>query len=100
LTNIAFTLHSIYQKNEVDMNTENQNNFFNIRELIYLMYNGMATAGVVHNTNMLIDKGYDRDTLIILLMWATGFVYSAQRLYDIYKNKKENQNNQNNQHQR
>lgn len=82
------------------MPTQNKQNFFDFREIIYLMYNGMATAGVVHNTNMLIDKGYDRDTLIILLMWATGFVYSAQRLYDIYKNKKENQNNKHNQNQR
>ena len=82
------------------MPTQNNQNFFDFREIIYLMYNGMAAAGVVHNTNMLIDKGYDRDTLIILLMWATGFVYSAQRLYQIYKTKKENQENQNNQNQR
>ena len=82
------------------MNTENQNNFFNIRELIYLIYNGMAIGGVISNTNLLIDKGYDRETLIILLMWIAGFAYSANRLYDIYKTKKENQNNQNNQHQR
>lgn len=54
----------------------------------------MATAGIVHNTNLLIDKGYDRETLIILLMWLTGFAYSAQHLYQIYKTRKENQNNQ------
>lgn len=82
------------------MNTENQNNFFNIRELIYLIYNGMATGGIVSNTNLLIDKGYDRETLIILLMWIAGFAYSANRLYDIYKTKKENQNNKYNQNQR
>lgn len=82
------------------MNTENQNNFFNIRELIYLIYNGMAIGGVISNTNLLIDKGYDRETLIILLMWIAGFAYSANRLYDIYKTKKENQNNKYNQNQR
>ena len=41
------------------MNTENKNNLFNPREIIYIVYNGMATAGIVHNTNLLIDKGYD-----------------------------------------
>ena len=82
------------------MNTENQNNFFNIRELIYLIYNGMATGGIVSHTRMLINDGFDRDKFIILLMWLMCFGISAQRLYDIYKNKKENQNNQNNQHQR
>ncbi|MFQ6730057.1 MAG: hypothetical protein ACLRFK_03365 [Alphaproteobacteria bacterium] len=76
------------------MNTENKNNLFNPREIIYIVYNGMATAGIVHNTNLLIDKGYDRETLIILLMWLTGFAYSAQHLYQIYKTRKENQNNQ------
>lgn len=76
------------------MNTENKNNLFNPREIIYIVYNGMATAGIVHNTNLLIDKGYDRETLIILLMWLTGFAYSAQQLYQIYKTRKENQNNQ------
>ena len=82
------------------MSTENKKNLFNPRELIYIVYNGMATAGIVNNTNQLIDKGYDRETLIILLMWITGFAYSANRLYDIYKNKKENQNNKHNQNQR
>ena len=76
------------------MNTENKNNLFNPREIIYIVYNGMATAGIVHNTNLLIDKGYDRETLIILLMWPTGFAYSAQGLYQIYKTRKGNQNNQ------
>lgn len=82
------------------MATQNNQNFFDFREIIYLIYNGMATGGIVHNTNMLIDKGYNRETLIILLMWATGFAYSAQRLYQIYKTKKENQENQNNQNQK
>ena len=54
----------------------------------------MATAGIVNNTNQLIDKGYDRETLIILLMWLTGFAYSAQRLYQIYKTQKEHNDNQ------
>ena len=82
------------------MTTENNQNFFDIRELIYIIYNGMATGGIVNNTNLLIDKGYDRETLIILLMWIVGFAYSANRLYDIYKTKKENQNNKYNQNQR
>ena len=82
------------------MNTENQNNFFNIRELIYLIYNGMATGGIVSHTRMLINDGFDRDKFIILLMWIAGFAYSANRLYDIYKTKKENQNNKYNQNQR
>ena len=82
------------------MTTQNNQNFFDFREIIYLIYNGMATGGVISNTNLLIDKGYDRETLIILLMWITGFAYSANRLYDIYKNKKENQNNKYNQNQR
>lgn len=76
------------------MSTENKKNLFNPRELIYIVYNGMATAGIVNNTNQLIDKGYDRETLIILLMWLTGFAYSAQRLYQIYKTQKEHNNNQ------
>ena len=82
------------------MSTENKKNLFNPRELIYIVYNGMATAGIVNNTNQLIDKGYDRETLIILLMWIAGFAYSANRLYEIYKTKKENQNNKYNQNQR
>ena len=82
------------------MTTENNQNFFDFRELIYLIYNGMATGGIVKYTNQLIDNGYDRETLIILLMWIAGFAYSANRLYDIYKNKKENQNNKHNQNQR
>lgn len=82
------------------MNTENNQNFFDFRELIYLIYNGMATGEIVNYTNQLIDNGYNRETLIILLMWITGFAYSANRLYDIYKTKKENQNNKHNQNQR
>ena len=78
------------------MNNENKNNLLNTREIIYLIYNGMATAGIVHNANQLIDKGYERETLLILLMWITGFAYSAHRLYQIYKiRQEENQNNQN-----
>ena len=77
------------------MNNENKNNLLNTREIIYLIYNGMATAGIVHNANQLIDKGYERETLLILLMWITGFAYSAHRLYQIYKIRhEENQNNQ------
>jgi hypothetical protein len=77
------------------MNNENKNNLFNPREFIYVIYNGMATAGIVHNANQLIDKGYERETLLILLMWITGFTYSAHRLYQIYKiRREENQNNQ------
>lgn len=82
------------------MTTENNQNFFDFRELIYIIYNGMATGEIVNYTNQLIDNGYNRETLIILLMWITGFAYSANRLYDIYKNKKENQNNKHNQNQR
>lgn len=82
------------------MTTENNQNFFDFREIIYLIYNGMATGEIVNYTKQLIDNGYDRETLIILLMWITGFAYSANRLYDIYKNKKENQNNKYNQNQR
>ena len=82
------------------MTTENNQNSFDFREIIYLIYKGMATGGIVNDTNQLIDNGYDRETLIILLMWITGFAYSANRLYDIYKNKKENQNNKHNQNQR
>ena len=81
------------------MTTENNQNFFDFRELIYIIYNGMATGEIVNYTNQLIDNGYNRETLIILLMWITGFAYSANRLYDIYKNKKENQNNKHNQNQ-
>ena len=79
------------------MTTENNQNFFDFRELIYIIYNGIATGSVISNTKLLIDKGYDRETLIILLMWIAGFAYSANRLYEIYKTKKENQNNKNNQ---
>ena len=82
------------------MTTKNNQNFFNFRELIYIIYNGMATGSVISNTKLLIDKGYDRETLIILLMWIAGFAYSANRLYEIYKTKKENQNNKYNQNQR
>ena len=77
------------------MNNENKNNLLNTREIIYLIYNGMATAGIVHNANQLIDKGYERETIIILLMWITGIAFSAHRLYQIYKiRQEENQNNQ------
>ena len=77
------------------MNNENKNNLLNTKEIIYLIYNGMATAGIVHNANQLIDKGYERETIIILLMWIIGFAYSAHRLYQIYKiRQEENQNNQ------
>ena len=77
------------------MNNENKNNLLNTREIIYLIYNVMATAGIVHNANQRIDKGYERETLLILLMWITGFTYSAHRLYQIYKiRREENQNNQ------
>ena len=82
------------------MNNENKNNLFNPREFIYVIYNGMATAGIVHNANQLIDKGYERETLLILLMWITGFAYSAHRLYQIYKTQEENQKNQNNMKQK
>lgn len=82
------------------MNNENKNDFFNIREIIYLIYNGMATGGVVNQTKLIINDGFDRDKFIILLMWLMCFGLSAQRLYEIYKTKKENQNNKYNQHHR
>lgn len=82
------------------MNNENKNDLFNIREIIYLIYNGMATGGVVNQTKLIINDGFDRDKFIILLMWLMCFGLSAQRLYEIYKTRKENQENQNNQHHR
>lgn len=82
------------------MNNENKNDFFNIRKIIYLIYNGMATGGIVNQTKLIINDGFDRDKFIILLMWLMCFGLSAQRLYEIYKTRKENQESQNNQHHR
>ena len=82
------------------MNNENKNDFFNIREIIYLIYNGMATGGIVNQTKLIINDGFDREKFIILLMWLMCFGLSAQRLYEIYKTRKENQENQNDQHHR
>lgn len=82
------------------MNTENKNNLFNPREIIYLLYNGMATGQIIRGSKDLIQNGYDKDKFIILLMWMLLFAFSAERLYQAYKSNKDNQENQNNQKQR
>lgn len=82
------------------MDTENRNNLFNFREIIYLLYNGMATGQIIHGSKDLIQNGYDKDKFIILLMWILMFAFSAERLYHAYKSNKDNQENQNNLKQR
>ena len=47
------------------MNTENRNNLFNFREIIYLLYNGMATGQIIRGSKDLIQNGYDKDKFII-----------------------------------
>lgn len=82
------------------MDTDNKNNLFNFREIIYLLYNGMATGQIIHSSKDMIQNGYDKDKLIILLMWILMFAFSAERLYQAYKSRKNDQENQNNLKQR
>ncbi len=81
------------------MNNENKNNIFNFREIVYLIYNAMATGQIIHGSKDLIQNGYDKEKLIILFMWLLLFTFSAERLYQAYKLRKENQENNNNQKQ-
>ena len=81
-------------------NNQNQNNTpnnggFHVFIMLYLTINGIATGSVIRNANHMIENGYDRDTMIIMLLWLLSVVYSAQRIYEINRDRK-NRNNNNN----
>lgn len=61
------------------------------------MLNGVATGQTIGATKDMIKNGYDRDTMIVLLMYLLLMIYTAQRAYQIYQKQKNNNNDNQNQ---
>lgn len=77
--------------NQKQNNTPN-NGGFHAFILLYLTINGIATGNVIRTANHMIENGYDRNTMIIMLLWLLSVIYSAQRIYEINRDRK-NRNN-------
>lgn len=63
--------------------------------MLYLTINGFATGRVIHTATDMMNHGYDQDKTIIMLLWLLLVGYSAQRIYEINRDRK-NRNNNNN----
>lgn len=83
-------------RNNTPPQTPNSNGGFHILKALYIMINGVATGQTIGATKDMIKNGYDRDTMIVLLMYLLLVIYSAQRIYQIHKRlKNDNKDNQN-----
>ena len=69
------------------------NNGFDWFILAYITINGMATGQVIARATDMIKNGYDRQTTIVMLLWLLSVVYSAQRIYEINRDRKNRNNN-------
>ena len=76
-------------------NTPQNNGGFHGFILTYLTLNGIATGNVIKCANHMINNGYDRDTTIVMLLYLLLCTYTAQRIYEINRDRK-NRNNNNN----
>lgn len=63
----------------------------------FLALNGIATGRTITSATDMIKNGYDRDTMIVLLMYLLLMIYTAQRAYQIYQKQKNNNNDNQNQ---
>lgn len=82
-----------YNLNRNDNNDKKNNNAFHWFLLTYITINGIATGQVIAHTTDMIKNGYDRQTTILILLWLLSFIYSAQRIYEINRDRKNRNNN-------
>lgn len=61
--------------------------------MLYLTINGIATGNTIRNTMHMIENGYERDKMITMLLWLLLIVYSAQRVYEVNRDRKKINNN-------
>ena len=54
---------------------------------------GLATGNTIRNTMHMIENGYERDKMITMLLWLLLIVYSAQRVYEVNRDRKKINNN-------
>ena len=61
--------------------------------MLYLTINGFATGNTIRNAMHMIENGYERDKMITMLLWVLLIVYSAQRVYEVNRDRKKINNN-------
>ena len=72
--------------------------FFDMFIALYLTLNGIATGGTIRSIRDMVNNGYDRETMIATLLYLMAVIYTAQRAYNVYQEKRKN--NKNNEKQR
>ncbi len=78
------------------MNNKNSNRNKVLLEILFcgeLVLNAYATGQTIGNTFKIINNGYDRNTMMILLLWLLMAVYTGHKAYKIHQYKKNINNN-------
>lgn len=86
-------MSTTFTNNNQQPNKTPNNGGYHAFIMLYLTINGIATGSVIRNANHMINNGYDRDTTIVMLLWLLLVVYSAQRVYQINRDRKNRNNN-------
>ena len=86
-------MSTINMNNNQQQNKIPNNGGYHAFIMLYLTINGIATGSVIRNANHMINNGYDRETVIAMLLWLLLVVYSAQRVYEINRDRKNRNNN-------
>lgn len=86
------------------MNTQNTNNnpapkkspndgVYHAVIMLYLTINGIATGKVIRNVINMTEHGYNREKMIVMMLWLLLVIYSTQRIYEVNRNRKNRNNN-------
>lgn len=86
---------STYNNNNNTQQKPPKNNGHNVIVTFYTILSGFSMGHAIKITAQLFDNGYDKDKLVLALLYLLTSVFTAHRAYDIYKS-----NNNNNQKQR
>ena len=62
--------------------------------LFYIMISGMSVGQSISTTRHMIENGYDKNTIIALILWMALCTHSGVRIYQIYRQKKNNNKHQ------
>lgn len=62
---------------------------YHVLMMLQIALNGFAVGGVVRNTADMIEKGYDKHTMIMALMYLVCVGVTGQSVYKMYKSKKQ-----------
>lgn len=71
------------------------NNGHNVLVIVFTIISGLAMGYAIKTTVQSFDNSYNKEGLVIALLFLLNSAYAAQQAYNIYKS-----NNNNNQKQR